>query len=278
MSEHPYQRHLEPNEPNVVPDQNFTLTRDLLASLPEPETAADTARFTPDEAPELVIRAGRENVVLAGIEDTEDGRKQLDKIRADYRIAYGDMETFGIEVLPFQILQRDSELVIATRKVHGTTALEAVTADPDKLNLLCDSVLAGQVEYLEAARRNDTLVAPDAIGLEQFMYGRYAGDSGENRLLLVDLDPSPKSIANGSSLEDPHEIYSLLQRVGENVLRLQSIQNRENILPKASECFLQGMESLLTNPRVDKSLVVLIHESIKEFIDNDFETFRIAPH
>ncbi len=214
---------------NYIP--NFTLSRELLNGAVVTGIGPTSSKLIHPNFPGVLIRQLHPDLITE-LNKMEPGRIEkrteetfIDTLRQSYRDNYSEVSAHGIEVTPFSVLQKhDGEISIVAHKVFGLPLEKALTRKMPGIIEGVDRALCGNVSYLRAARQRDGEYLFDKVGISQFMFGHYAGETeADDRVIFVDLDVGDDALHAVTELHKSSNLLISLITLAYDILRAEAM-------------------------------------------------------
>lgn len=217
---------------------NFVLTSDLLHNAHVLDGASGSAlKLQNNDYPEAFIKT-LGPIALARSFAKNPNRivdRDIDAVRTTYRDTYTELAKFGVEVVPFSVLEHNEELHIVARKVHGI-ALEAALKDriPAAISGF-EEVIGFQLNYCEH-QRNKTIgqYLYDMTSLTQLMFGRYSDDTRGDRVLFVDIDPEDNAFSPANRFDADEYLHEVCL-IAYDVVRSEELIGKDYRIAQARD-------------------------------------------
>jgi hypothetical protein len=249
---------------------NFVLTSEIIKSAVDANHGHSSHKLIHPDFPEIYIRRLRPEVIKqsrrVGHPKLEKSSSSIEDIREEYRDAYARLASYGIEVVPFKLVEEAGEIVILTQKVHGFPIEDILEHSTPRMIESLDNTLSAEVDYLKSISMQDNGKYPeDAPGTIQLMYGHYYGEtSADDRVIFVDIDPGDESLQPVQNLRDPRFLLLELGLLVQDTLNAEAA-NTQNKLPSVRAKLASGIISIQTSSinKEDISNSQLLLEALK---------------
>lgn len=276
---------LDTSEPEAP---NFTLSSELLNEAVDTGLGPTSVKLVHPEFPGVVIRQlhpGR--IAMARADDptrtvTRNEAGFIDSIRQKYRDHYGELSSHDIEVPSFSVLQgEDGEVRIVTHKVLGVPLEEALAKNLPGAIAGLNKDVHGELGYLRAVKKRGTgLYLSDTAGLQQRMFGHYAGETeNDDRVILIDIDPDEEEgFRQVSELEDAETYLDSVTKLAFDIVKAESL-TRTTGMQSSRQAVRAELERIISNERGRAGQLArdVLHrldtddvESLQEYMDLGF--------
>lgn len=173
-------------------------------------------------------------------------REPLNTLRQT-ALAYNDLQSYGIDVLPYDLKEYDGKAYILTLKVTGKTLDEVLAGGADEVIIArVDDLWAKLIAYRVDCHDQGKPCAEDIYTADQYMIGTINGDS-EERLWLVDLGqwtiepskPGSEDIYTEDIEDLAYNVLDIEERVG------RPMQNSRRILEEVAKTVPPGRANII---------------------------------